>query len=181
MESLWFTLPSGDRVPNPTVEVVLKYLSEETGESFSPVAVLCWHDHPKVKVLPKMGFGSVTMREQLLFVRHPKRGWYFEYSTSNMPVKRWLVPFDTSADPDSFVTGWAYGEQLHFLRGCFVQQAIAEVVVSHFVSSRKPSRVVRWVPYNRVRPRLDSDQYRERRREARAKSEPKTKKPKRTG
>jgi hypothetical protein len=79
------------------------------------------------------------------------------------------------------VTGWAFGEQLHFLRGSFVQLPVAELVVTHFMSTRKPSRAVRWASFNRVRPRLDSDGYRERRRDVRSASEPEIKKRKRSG
>jgi hypothetical protein len=109
---------------------------------YSPVGVLAWHEHPHQDTPTQIGLGTATARQQLLFVRHPKRGWYFEYTTSNLPERRWLVPLDPAADRDSFVKQWACGEQLHVLAGCFVPQTVAGRVVADFLSSRKPSSVV---------------------------------------
>jgi hypothetical protein len=47
----------------------------------------------------------------LLFVRHPQRGWYFEYFVSNVPNSGWLVPLSPDADRNRYVKHWAYGDQ----------------------------------------------------------------------
>jgi hypothetical protein len=140
---------------------------------YSPVGVLEWHEHRSRKVLA-LGPATRTARQKLLFVRHPRRGWYFEYSSSNHPVQQWLVPLAADADPDSFVGGWAFGEQLHFLAGSFVAHPVAEGVAAYFLATAEPSPVVPWASFNEVQPRLDSDGYRERRRRSRSKGDPLT-------
>src|SRR6185437_16643128 len=99
---------------------------------YSPVGVLCWYEHAPQKVPSRVGIGAREQREHLLFVRHAKRGWYFEYSTSNLPERRWLVPLDPNANRDRYIRQWAYGEQLHFLATSFVPQPVAEQVVADF-------------------------------------------------
>ncbi len=171
MKAVWYTEPSGKRVFEPSADAVLGFMRrgyDDYWGPYSPVGVLEWHEHRHRKVLAR-GPGTPTARQQLLFIRHPKRGWYFEYSTSNTTEDRCLVPLAPDADPDSFVTHWAYGEQLHILAGSFVPQAVAEGVVVYFLATAEPSPVVRWVSFDDVLPRLDSDGYRERRRQARAK------------
>jgi hypothetical protein len=104
--------------------------------------------------------------EVALAVRHPKREWYFEFSTSNLPDRRWLVPLDPAGDRDRYVGHWSYGGRLHFLAGCFVPQASAERVVADFLAIREPSPAVPWAEFESVRPRLSPDEYRLRRRRA---------------
>jgi hypothetical protein len=165
-DNLWYTGPSGRDIPNPTADQMLAFMRQgyDHWGPYSPVGVLVWHEHPPQDVPTLVGLGTATQRQQLLFVRHPRRGWYFEYSTSNLPRRRWLVPLDPAADRGRYVRHWAYGERLHFLAGCFVPQPAAERVVLDFLATREPSPAVAWVPFESVAPRLDSSGYRERRR-----------------
>lgn len=170
MRAVWYTEPSGERMFEPPADAGLGFMRrgyDDYWGPYSPVGVLEWHEHRQRTVLAR-GPGTPTARQQLLFVRHPKRGWYFEYSTSNAPDRRWLVPLAPGAKRDSFVKHWTYGVQLHFLAGSFVPQVAAERVVADFLATGEPSAVVEWVPFNDVLPRLDSDGYRDRRRQARA-------------
>lgn len=169
MDTVWYTEPSGNYLANPTAAFLVERMRQgvEYWGPYSPVATLCWHEHPHQEVPSRVGTGTETMRQQLIAIRHPKRGWYFEYDTVNSPDPRWLVPLDPAADRDSFVTCWANGEQLHFLKGCFVPLPTAEQIVTEFLDSREPSTVVQWVPFDSILPRLGSDEYRERRKQAR--------------
>jgi hypothetical protein len=124
------------------------------------------------EVPSRFGIGTLEQRQQLLFVRHPKRGWYFEYSTSNMPERRWVVRLQAAADRGKYVKHWACGEQLRFLAGSFVDRPAAERVVLDFLATKQPSAVVPWADFATVRPRLDEDQYRELRRAKRDRAEP---------
>ncbi len=168
MDTVWYEGPSGDEfIPNPTADQMREVLGRDYDTywgPYSPVGVLCWHEHPAQRARARAGLGTATQREQLLFIRHPKRGWFFEYSTSNRPEHQWLVPLDPAADRERYVKHWACGEPVHLLAGCFVPQAVAERVVADFLATRGPSPAVAWVPFESVRPRLDPTAYRERRR-----------------
>ena len=170
MRTLWYTGPSGgEHVANPTAEQMVEFMrrGEDYWGPYSPVGELCWHEHPAQQTPSLGGLGTPTQREQLLFIRHPKRGWYLEYSTYNAPEKRWLVPLDPNASRDKYVKQWACGEQVHLLAACLVPAAAAERVVADFVATGEPSPAVSWVEYASVSPRLAPDEYRERRRRAR--------------
>src|SRR5262245_23770771 len=94
-DSLWYTEPSDRDIPNPTVDEMMGFMRQEYDGNwgpYSPVGVLVWHQHPTQDTPTLVGLGSATQRQQLLFVRHPTRGWYFEYSTYNLPERRRLVP-----------------------------------------------------------------------------------------
>jgi hypothetical protein len=65
-----------------------------------------------------------------------------------------LVPFDLGADRDEYFPQWTTGETQMFLAGCFVPQAVAERIVSDFITTREPSDVVQWVPFNDIVPRI---------------------------
>jgi hypothetical protein len=170
MRTLWYTGPSGgEHVANPTAKQMTEFMrrGEDYWGPYSPLGELCWHEHPQQRTPSLGGLGTATQLQQLLFIRHPKRGWYFEYGTYNAPAKRWLVPLDPNATPDKYVKTWAYGEQLHFLGACFVSEAVAERIVADFLEDGEPSPAVSWVEFERVSPRLAPDEYRERRRRAR--------------
>src|SRR5437016_452107 len=102
MDTLWYEgPPDNEHVPNPSIEWLRDLMRsdyDDTWGPYSPVAVLCWHQHPKQKPLTRVGLGSRTERQQLIMVRHPKRGWYFEYSTSNEAEKKWVVPLNPKGD-----------------------------------------------------------------------------------
>jgi hypothetical protein len=168
METVWYAGPSGgEHVPNPTAAWMIEVLrrGDDYWGPYSPVGVLRWHVHQRQRVPTLIGLNiTATSRQQLLFVRHPKRGWYFEYSTRNLPRRRWVVPLDPTAHHEKYIKHWANGEQLFFLAASFVSQPAAERIVTTFLRNRGTSRVVRWASFNRVHPRMDSDAYRERRR-----------------
>jgi hypothetical protein len=173
MRALWYTEPSGEWAFEPSAGWVLASLrrgDDDYWGPYSPVGVLEWHEHPDREMLARRS-GTATARQQLLFVRHRERGWYFEFSTSNQPDRRWLVPLAPRADRDTYVKHWAHGEQLYFLAGSFVPQEVAERVVADILATGEPSTLVEWVPFDEVRPRLDSGEYRERPRQARGKAE----------
>jgi hypothetical protein len=168
MKAIWYAAPSGQREFAPSDDTVFGYMRLDYDSywgPFSPVGLLEWHEHRFRKVLAR-GRSSSTRRQQLLFIRHPKWGWYFEYSTSNISDNRWLVPLAHSEVREGFVKHWAYGEQLYFLKQCFLLQAAAEQVVMDFFSNAEPSPSVRWGEYNRVLPRLSTEEYRKHRRRA---------------
>lgn len=171
MVTLVYTKPSGDDLQSPTPEQVLNDLRQDDGyrQGYSPVGVLCWHEHPESPP-PSVALGTATQRQQLLFIRHPKQGWYFEYSTTNLVDRRWLVPLDPAAEPNRFVRQWAFGEQVHLFIGSFVPQTLAERIIADFLNTREPSPAVAWVAFNSVSPRLSPDDYRERRKQTRAES-----------
>jgi hypothetical protein len=176
METVWYAGPSGgEDVPNPSAEWMREVMRRDYDEHwgpYSPVGVLARHEHRAQKKLTRTGLGTQTQQSQLLFVRDPKRGWYFEYSTSNQPKDRWLVPLDPDGDREKWVKHWAYGEQLYFLAACFVPPEVAEQIVTDYLADGQPSRVVRWVNFERWYPRKDSESYREWRQKAKSGKRP---------
>jgi hypothetical protein len=169
MDEVWYTEPSGNNLPDPTAEQMIGFMRQEYdlwGPS-SPVGVLCRHKHPSKRRSSAVSTGTATQRQKLLFVRHPKRGWYFEYSTDNLPEQRWLVPLTPDANLTRYTKHWAYGNPVHLLVGCFVPQAIAERVVSDYLATHEPSPVVSWVSFDSVVPRLNPAGYRARKRQLR--------------
>jgi hypothetical protein len=167
MKTVWFDGPCGEYTPNPSAAWLHEVMrrDEQYWGPYSPVGVLAWHKHRPQKELTRVGLGTRTQQSQLLFVRHPKRGWYFEYNTSNQPQDRWLVPLDSAADQRKWVKHWSYGEHMYFLAACFVPQGLAEQIVTDYLSNGAPSPAVQWVEYESVLPRKDPDSYREWRRE----------------
>jgi hypothetical protein len=166
-DSLWYTEPSGQVVPNPTVAQMVVFLRQDYDAHwgpYPPLGILVWHRHPPQAAPTLVGLGTATLRQQLRFLRHPRRGWSFEYSPANLQARRWLVALDAAADRDRYVKHWAQGEQWYFLAACFVPPALAERVVTDFLATREPSPVVAWVPFGSVLPRLDAAEDRERRR-----------------
>ena len=160
METLWYDGPSGGEwVPNPTAEQIVERMRRgpEYWGGFGPTGVLAWHEHPPQPSPTKIGLGTMTSRQQLILNRHQERGWYFEYSTHNLSPRRWLAPFDPSADRDEYFAQWTTGETQKFLAGCFVPQAVAERIVSDFITTREPSAAVQWAPFNDIVPRMYAD------------------------
>jgi hypothetical protein len=168
VETLWYDGPSGGEwVPNPTAEQIVERMrrgSEYWGK-FGPTGVLEWHEHPPQPSPTKFGLGTMTSRQQLILNRHQERGWYFEYSTHNISLRRWLVPFDPGADRDEYFPQWTTGESQMFLAGCFVPQAVAERIVSDFITTREPSDAVQWLPFSDIVPRIYADDLKKRRRQ----------------
>ena len=160
MNTLWYEGPSGgESVPNPTAEEMVERMHRVSGYwgEYNPVGELHWYEHPPQATPTKAGLGGDAARQQLIFIRHPERGWYFEFSSRTPPPKRWLVPFDPVAERDDYVRHWASEEDQMFLAGCFVAQATAEQVIRDFVATGEPSAAVLWVPFNDLSPRVDPD------------------------
>jgi hypothetical protein len=171
MLTVWYTEPSGVDLPNPTAGQMLQFMQrdEEYWGPYSPMGVLCWHEHADQPAPSRVGLGTATEREQLLFVRHSERGWYFEYSTFNRSPRRCLVSAAAGGDFERYVKHRAHGEQMHFLAGCFVPQAAAERVVAEFLAAHGPSDAVSWQSFETLLPRLDPSAYRERRKRTKGK------------
>ena len=72
-------LPNLNHRPNARIHAPREY--EGNWGPYSPVGVLCWH-HLASRRFSLRWPRNPTQRQQLLFIRHPKRGWYFEFSTS---------------------------------------------------------------------------------------------------
>jgi hypothetical protein len=173
METLWYTEPSGDRMPDPSADQLIGFMRQDydlVWGPYSPVGVLAWHEHQRQEVPSMVGLSTKTQRQQLLFVRHPEQGWYFEYDDSDKPEDRLLVPLDPAGEGGRWIKHWACGEPMHFLAASFVPQSVAEQVVAHFISTKKPWPVVFWVPFDSIRPRLDVTEYREHQRQAKKSS-----------
>ncbi len=160
MKALWYNGPSGgETVANPTADEMVERLrrgSEYWGR-FGPHGHLEWFEHPTKEVPTDCGMEGDVHLQQLIFIRHPERGWFFEFS-SRLPLpKRWLVPFDPAADRDDYFPQWASGDSQMFLAGCFVPQATAERVVRDFMVDGEPSPAVQWFRFGDLLPRMDAD------------------------
>jgi hypothetical protein len=163
VETLWCCDPDGEWVPNPTTEQVVGFMRQDydTWGPYSPMIELAWHEHPPQSVPSMGGLGGASLRDQLLVVRHPDRGWFFEYS-SRRGAGRWLVPLDPSADQAEWVRHWVCGERTCFLAASFVGQAVGERVVADFLATKDPSPAVRWVEFESIHPRLEWTRWRKR-------------------
>jgi hypothetical protein len=161
METLWCCDPSAEWVANPSPDQVVGYMRQDydTWGPYSPMIELGWHEHPPQAVPTTAGLGGASLRDQLLVVRHPERGWFFEYS-SYRGAGRWLVPHNQAANQADWVEHWACGEETCFLVACFVGQAAGEQIVADFIVTKGPSPVVTWVPFESITPRLEWTEWR---------------------
>ena len=162
METLWYTEPSGHEMPNPAPEQMLGFMRQEYDGNwgpYSPVGVLEWYEHPAQPMPTRVGLGPYV--SQLIFVRHPERGWFFEFS-SKVP-DQWLVSLGPAGDQRKWVKHWACGEETYILAACFVPQAVGERVVVVFLARKEPSPTVKWVAFEELSPRLGPAEYRQRR------------------
>jgi hypothetical protein len=158
METVWYTEPSGDYLPNPTVDQMLGFMRQEYDGNwgpYSPVGVLRWYEHSPQPEPSLVGLGLKSEVCQLLFVRHPERGWFFEFSGYGGD-RRWLAAVGTETGPEEWVQHWACGEQTYFLASCFVPQPTAEQVVTDFLATKEPSPAVLWAEFDSLEPRRDS-------------------------
>ena len=158
METVWYTEPSGNELPNTTAEQIHEFMRREYDGywgPYSPVGVLRWYEHPPQPEPSLVGLGQDREISQLLFIRHPRRGWFFEYN-GYRGQRRWLVSLAAEGGPEKWMRHWAFGEPLYFLAPCFVPQPVAEQVVADFLATKEPSPAVRWVEFNSLEPRRDS-------------------------
>lgn len=158
MKALWYSGPSGgETVANPTADEMVERLrrgSTYWGQ-FGPHGMLKWYEHPTSDVPADCGYEGDVHLQQLIFIRHPERGWFFEFSSSPPLTDRWLFPFDPAADRDDYFPQWAGGDSQMFLAGCFVPQATAERVVRDFMADGEPSPAVQW--FSDILARMDED------------------------
>jgi hypothetical protein len=130
-----FLEPSGDGIRDlPASEIItlMRQNDDEYWGPYSPVAIIEWGSPPLYS---------------LFFVRHPRRGWYFEYSSYQEP-KRNLVAVQPTEDRPTWVEHWAEGETAFFLASCFLPQAIAERIVTDFLNSQQPTPTVHWEEFH---------------------------------
>jgi hypothetical protein len=136
---------------------------------YSPVGVLEWHEHLPQPAPTMTGLGGATRVAQLISVRHPEQGWYFEYSSDREP-RQWLVSIDPAANRKKWVRHWACGEETCFRAACFVSQAAGERVVLDFLKAAGASTAVEWTDFQPLWPRLELTEYRRRKRERRGRA-----------
>ncbi|MBA4186771.1 MAG: hypothetical protein C0467_02010 [Planctomycetaceae bacterium] len=144
MPTLWYSAPSGQRVQDPTIEQMIECMREEYDGNwgpYSPVGVLEWQHM------------SQSQSGQLLFVRHPDRGWYFECND--------FVTYDSAADDGKWVHHWGCGEPMYYRAACFVPQVVAEQVVTDYVATGGCSRATSWARQSEIQSRLSLEQRRE--------------------
>lgn len=162
MEAVWYNGPSGgEHVRNPGPERMRGVMcrGDDYWGPYSPVGTLAWHERSSPERSDGTGLGTATQLAQLLFIRHPEHGWYFEYSASDRSGHPWLVAVDDSADRGRWVKHWAYGEEVYLMAACFIRHRLAEEVVTGFLASRQPPPSVPWIPFETLTPRLDLDEY----------------------
>lgn len=120
---------------------------------YQPVGEIEWYDPAR----PQAVGGRRERSAQLILVRHPDRGWYFEYSGSG----QWLAPLDP-AGPPGHVLHWCWGEEQWFRAASFVPDPAARQVVADFLASGRPSPAIAWARQEDVGSRLYDDEYAER-------------------
>jgi hypothetical protein len=168
METLWYTEPSGNEIANPSAGQMIAFMRQEYEENwgpYSPVGVLEWHEHPDQPVPTRVGLEADSETSQLILIRHPERGWFFEFSGKT--PDRWLVSLAAGGDRRKWVKHWACGEKTCFLAACFIPQDLGERVVLDFLATKEPSPVVPWVDFEPLCPRLEWTEFQRRRRERR--------------
>src|SRR5262245_51937468 len=125
METIWYTEPSGNQIPNPTADQMLAFMRQEYDGywgPYSPVGVLRWYRHPPQPEPTLIGMSADAEISRLVFVHHPERGWFFEFS-SDVPC-RWLVSLEPEGDRQKWIKHWTCGEETCFMAACFVPQAV---------------------------------------------------------
>jgi hypothetical protein len=123
---------------------------------YQPVGEIEWYDPAR----PPAGGGRRERAAQLILIRHPERGWYFEYSGPSGPggSDQWLAPLDPAGQP-GHLRHWSWGEQQWFRAASFVPDAPARQVVADFLASGRPSTAIIWAPWEDVGSRLYDDEY----------------------
>jgi len=156
METVWYTEPSGHKLANPSRDQMLGFMRQEYDGNwgpYSPLGVLQWCDHPPQAEPSLVGLGLDAEVSQLLFVRHPVRGWFFEFTSDR--DGRWLAAVSAGGGPEKWIRHWAHGETMYFLASCFVPQSVAEEVVTGYLATKEPSLAVPWVEFASLTPRRD--------------------------
>jgi hypothetical protein len=133
MEVVEYTDPSGDNIADPTPEQVVgaMRLGDDYWGPYSPMGWLKRGNPPT---------------NQLIFIRHPRRGWYLEYRADGLP-ERQLVAVDPSAVRHAWVEHGEGGQTYFFAARCFLPPPAAERAVADFLAGRDPSVAGGWEPY----------------------------------
>jgi hypothetical protein len=133
-EPLVYFEPSNDRVRGPAADQVVALMRRD-GEYWGPYS-------PVGRLVAQRPVGV-----SLVFIRHPRRGWYLQYD-SDGPPPRSLVAYDPEGERGRWVEHWAEGETACFPVACFLPQEVAERVVTDFIARREPSTAVAWEPFD---------------------------------
>jgi hypothetical protein len=144
---------SGDWVPDPPVEAVVAYLRADYSEWgwADPMVELGWYEWRGVSVPPVAGMSGDELVRQLLAIRNPDRGFYFEYR--ERPDGRWLAAIDPAGSRDECVPNISHGEEAYFLAAYFLPLAASERVVADFMTTQEPSPALEWMPFQPLWPR----------------------------
>ena len=108
-----YTEPSGDSIADPTPEQVVASMRLEYEDNWGPYSPMGWLQRGN------------PPSSQLIFIRHPHRGWYLEYDTDG-PPKRRVVAIDPVGASGAWVEHWHGGQTSFFPTACFRPQAVAE-------------------------------------------------------
>nr|CAA9279234.1 hypothetical protein AVDCRST_MAG63-3480 [uncultured Armatimonadetes bacterium] len=135
MGTVVYVEPSGDAAENATADQVIGWMRKDDEEywgPYSPMGMLrrggppeCW----------------------LIFLRHPRRGWYLEHTDFSEPRQN-LAAVDPAGDRSGWVEHWIEGETQYFLAACFVPQAVAESAVTDFLAGCQPSPAAVWEAFD---------------------------------
>ncbi|WP_148087926.1 hypothetical protein [Gemmata obscuriglobus] len=153
--------PGGESL-DPTPDEVLAVMALPYGGNwgpYQPVGEIEWFDPAR----PPTAGGRRERAAQLILIRHPERGWYFEYDGPSGPggSDEWLAPLDP-AGPPGHLRHWCWGEEQWFRAASFVPDVTARQVVADFLASGRPSAAITWAPQGDVGSRLYDDEYAER-------------------
>jgi hypothetical protein len=134
MDAVEYIEPSGDDIADPTPEQVVGYMRQAYDDywgPYSPMGCLKRGNPPS---------------SQLVFIRHPRRGWYLEYETDG-PPKRRVVAVDPAGQQGAWVEHWHEGQTSFFPPACFLPLAVAEQAVTDFLAAHDPSASGSWEPF----------------------------------
>ncbi len=145
---------SGEWLPSPSAEAVVAYMRADYAEWgwADPMVELALYERRGESVPPVPGMSGDELVRQLLVIRHPDRGFYFEYSER---PGRWLAAIDPAGNRDEWVPCMSHGEEAFFLAACFLPPAASERVVTDFVATQELSAAVEWVRFESLSPRRD--------------------------
>ena len=153
---------SAEWEPDPALTAVVAYMREDYGEwnCADPMVELSWYDHPAPLPRPAPS-GKQLCR--LFIIRHPERGFYFEFNDYiGRTPGECLVAIDQASGREEWVPNMSNGEEAFFLAACFMSPAASERVVADFVATQEPSATVAWVPFEPLCPRRDQPPRRKR-------------------
>ena len=152
-----FRGPNCEEALDPTPEEVFAVMDlpyDEHG-GYQPVAELQWHD----PAAPIVTAGRRKPAAQLILIKHPDWGWFFEYTCSELG--KWLAPLDP-AGPPGHMLHWSWGDTQWYRAASFVPDGPSRQVVADFMETGRPSLAVAWASAVDIESRLQLDEYAER-------------------